>query len=132
MKILLEYHYTSAKEYFCIDCNIFVPDTLHLKQGAVNFIKNNFCVRVYFTSSKWSLKINTVFQNLPNYPCSPKVTQRPYQIIVMCSLTPQSICVPFTTVSSHRHCCNFLVSFQFSQRRYRGQKFSDGARSKPA
>ena len=23
-----------------------------------------------------------------------------------------------TTVSSHRHCCNFWVSFQFSQRRY--------------
>ena len=35
-----------------------------------------------------------------------------------------------TTVSSYRHCCNFSVSFQFSQRRYRGQKISDGARSK--
>ena len=32
-----------------------------------------------------------------------------------------------TSVSTHCHCCNFLVSFQFSQKIYQGQKSSHGA-----
>ena len=36
-----------------------------------------------------------------------------------------------TTVSTHCHCCNFLVSLQFVHRIYQRWKFSAGARRKP-